>query len=374
MTCVAVVNHMERRWFFMVSRFFLGGASPDGFVSDFADEQKTKYGILLKGGPGTGKSTLMRTVASVFADEAVTVYHCASDPRSLDAVVLEERGVFITDATAPHEMSTPLPYITGELVDMAQALDPLALSPKAEEIKALSAENGALHQQCRSILTAVSAMQSVSYDIGMQALQHEKLAGFAKRMSKRLLPKASQRNAQQGQILYRQCSAVTPQGELLFLPPDYGIVLLKDTHHAAACSLIATFASILTHNGVSCIASRSLTLRQKQAVHLLIPECKLAILSENMLSEKIANPLTEIPLKRFYDPEILRRQRSVHRFADKNAALLKERAVTVLQEALAVHDALEKPYIAALQRDTLDAITVAVCDTIRRRMKREYKM
>lgn len=359
---------------FLVSRYFLGGASPNGFTSDFAAEQKGKYGILLKGGPGTGKSTLMRTVASVFADEEVTVYHCASDPRSLDAVVLEERGVFIADATAPHEMSTPLPYVTGELVDMAQALDPLVLVEKAATIKARSAENGALHQQCRSILTAVSAMQSISYEIGMQALQQEKLSAYAKRMSKRLMPKVSQRKGQSGQICYRQCSAITPQGDQLFLPPDYGVVLLRDSHHAAACNLIDALAAILTQSGVSCIASRCLTLPRMQPVHLLIPQCKLAILSEHMLGEKIPSPLTEISLKRFYDAEILRRQRTLHRFADQNATLLKARSVAVLQDALTVHDALETPYIEALKRDTLDDITVTVCETIRKRFQREYKM
>lgn len=373
-TRVAVENHMESGGFFMVSRYFLGGASPNGFASDFAAEQKGKYGILLKGGPGTGKSTLMRTVASVFADEEVTVYHCASDPRSLDAVVLEERGVFITDATAPHEMSTPLPYVTGELVDMAQALDPLALAPKAEAIKALSAENGGLHQQCRSVLSAVSAMQSVTYAIGMRALQQEKLEAYAKRMSKRLMPKISQRKGQSGQICYRQCSAITPQGDLLFLPPDYGVVLLQDSHHAAACKLIDALAANLTQSGVSCIASRCLTMPQVQPVHLLIPQCKVAVLSAHMLSEKISSPLTEISLKRFYDADILRNQRTLHRFADKNATLLKARAVAVLQDALTVHDALETPYIEALKRDTLDDITVTVCDTIRRRFPREYKM
>lgn len=358
----------------MGSRYFLGGASPDGFASDFAWEQKGKYGILLQGGPGTGKSTLMRTVASVFADEDVTVYHCASDARSLDAVVLEERGVFITDATAPHEMSTPLPYVTGELVDMAQALNPLTLVPRAEVVKRLSDENSAMHQQCRSILSALGAMQSVSYEIGLQALQQEKLEAFAKRLSKRLIPKTIQRKGQPAQLCYRQCSALTPQGELLFLPDDYSVILLQDAYHVAACKLIAVLASILLQAGVSSIASRCLTLPQKQPVHLIIPSCKLAVLSAHMLSEKLPAPLTEISLKRFYNAEILRNRRSLHRFADKNATLLKSRAVAALQDALTIHDALEQHYIAALQRDMLDDIAVTVCNTIRKRFQKEYKM
>lgn len=353
---------------FMQNAYFLGGASPDGFFSDFPAAQKDKYGFLLKGGPGTGKSTLMKTVAAVFADEAVSVYHCASDPRSLDAVVLEERGVYIADATAPHEMSVKLPYVTGELVDMAAALDPMILADERDTILALAEENAAMHTQCRTVLAAAASMQSVSFGIGKTALLQEKLDAFVQRLVKRLMPKGTHgKSAAQGQIWYRQCSALTPMGNLLLLPEEYGVVLLQDDYGCAARFLIERFAERLSAAGMSCILSRCLTMNGSPAVHLLLPECKLALLNASLLEPLSQSPLMQINLHRFYEADALRKQRSLHRFAMKNGELLQKRAVSLLNDALTVHDALEKPYIAAQDRAKLEEITIAVCNGIRSR-------
>ncbi|MBE6847095.1 MAG: hypothetical protein E7503_03045 [Ruminococcus sp.] len=358
----------------MQDRYFLGGASPEGFYSDFPKEQAMRYGFLLKGGPGTGKSTLMRTVASVFADERVSLYHCASDPRSLDAVVLEDRGVFLADATAPHEMSVSLPFVTGELVDLARALDPVSLAEHSEEIRSASAENGMLHRECRSVLGAVAAMRTVSMNIGEEALHKEKLSAFAARLCKRLMPKGVRRGGEMGEIRYRQCNACTPQGDLLLVPEDHGIVHIKDSYGAAACFLISRFADLLTHAGIGCVLSRDLLLRDKPAVHLLVPQCKLAMVSCVLPQEHETQVVSTIDLQRFYHNELLRRQRSLHRFAEKNEKLLRQRAITLLQEALAVHDVLEKPYIAAQNRAVLEDMTADICHAIRSRFPKEYKM
>ncbi len=359
---------------FMQNRYFLGGASPEGFYSDFPAEQKNKYGFLLKGGPGTGKSTLMRTVASVFADERVSLYHCASDPRSLDAVVLEDRGVYLADATAPHEMNVSLPFVTGETVDLAKALEPQRVAEHSALIRRLSAENGQLHRECRYVLGAASAMYAISVNIGTAALHREKLSAFAARLCKRLLPKGVRRTDGGGTINYRQCNACTPQGDLLMLPEDYGIVCIKDSYGAAACLLIEQFAAMLKQGGFDCILSRDLLLRDKPAVHLLVPQCKLAIISGELQEELSAQVVSTIDLQRFYHSELLRQQRSLHRFAEKNEKQLRQRAIALLQEALSVHDALEKPYIEAQNRAVLENMTAEICDAVRSRFPREYKM
>ena len=48
--------------------YFLGGTSPTGFRSKFIEQIKKPgyYTYILKGGPGTGKSTLMKKVAEAF--------------------------------------------------------------------------------------------------------------------------------------------------------------------------------------------------------------------------------------------------------------------------------------------------------------------
>ena len=47
--------------------------------------------FILKGGPGTGKSTIMKSIANELYDNGAKVesIHCSSDPQSLDGVIID---------------------------------------------------------------------------------------------------------------------------------------------------------------------------------------------------------------------------------------------------------------------------------------------
>ena len=87
--------------------FFLGANTPSGFYSlyDQMLEPDTARRIyLLKGGPGCGKSSLMRRVAQALeaGGEQVEYIFCSGDPNSLDAVIFPRLCSAVVDATAPH--------------------------------------------------------------------------------------------------------------------------------------------------------------------------------------------------------------------------------------------------------------------------------
>jgi hypothetical protein len=85
--------------------FFLGANTPQGFVSRFDQLSGPEDGwrlFVIKGGPGTGKSSLMKKVAQAFDNQALEFIHCSSDADSLDAVILPESRLSIADGTAPH--------------------------------------------------------------------------------------------------------------------------------------------------------------------------------------------------------------------------------------------------------------------------------
>lgn len=88
-------------------RFFLGANTPQGFVSRFdqlADPTDGWREFVIKGGPGAGKSTLMKRVADFAADRCgqVELIHCSSDADSLDGVILPDIKTSIADGTPPH--------------------------------------------------------------------------------------------------------------------------------------------------------------------------------------------------------------------------------------------------------------------------------
>ncbi|MEF9935415.1 MAG: ATPase, partial [Clostridium sp.] len=77
----------------------------EGFVSYFEEFLKpAKRVMILKGGPGCGKSTFMKKVGNTLIDKGLSVdfIYCASDSESLDAIYVNDVDLIIVDGTAPH--------------------------------------------------------------------------------------------------------------------------------------------------------------------------------------------------------------------------------------------------------------------------------
>ena len=88
-------------------QYFLGANAPDGFYSlypQLIDLERARAVYILKGGPGCGKSTLMRRVGERMEQAGLETEYilCSGDPDSLDGLVLPQLGVAIVDGTAPH--------------------------------------------------------------------------------------------------------------------------------------------------------------------------------------------------------------------------------------------------------------------------------
>ena len=88
-------------------QFYLGANAPSGFYSlydQLIDPDQAQDVMILKGGPGCGKSSLMRKVGAAMEEQglAVECIQCSGDPDSLDAVVIPALATAIVDGTAPH--------------------------------------------------------------------------------------------------------------------------------------------------------------------------------------------------------------------------------------------------------------------------------
>lgn len=90
-----------------VLRFLLGANTPQGFVSRFEGVADVEDGwrlLVIKGGPGSGKSTMMKRIAAALETEYdnIEMIHCSSDVDSLDGVVVPGLKFAIIDGTPPH--------------------------------------------------------------------------------------------------------------------------------------------------------------------------------------------------------------------------------------------------------------------------------
>ena len=108
-----------------MERYFLGNNTAYGFYGNYEQELKDKNKVvLLKGGPGTGKSTILKRLAKEAEDRGVDyeLWYCSGDPKSLDGVLVKDLNIAVVDATAPHATGADLPVIKDVIFDLATSL------------------------------------------------------------------------------------------------------------------------------------------------------------------------------------------------------------------------------------------------------------
>ena len=136
-----------------VHRFF-GAAAVNQricYIPQLTEDLPRRY--LIKGRPGTGKSTLLKKVAAAAEEKgcAVEVYHCSLDPESLDMVILRELGLCLFDSTAPHEFFPSRPG--DEILDLyALCVAPGTDEAHHKELTLLEQEYGKLAEKGHSFL------------------------------------------------------------------------------------------------------------------------------------------------------------------------------------------------------------------------------
>ncbi len=123
-----------------MERYFLGNNTAYGFVGYYEETLKSVDPvILLKGGPGTGKSSMLKKIAKDAREKGydVELWYCSGDPSSLDGVYIKGLNAAVVDATAPHATGADLPVIKDYIFDLASSLSHDILVKNRDEIQTL---------------------------------------------------------------------------------------------------------------------------------------------------------------------------------------------------------------------------------------------
>ena len=155
-------------------KFFPAANTPQGFFSRFDsvyDEKDDNKVVFIKGGSGTGKSTLMKKILKDaqtlgFETEA---FFCSSDPNSLDGVRIPDKRAVIVDATSPHTQDPLMPGISGKIYNIADFWNEELLIPHKDEIMHLISLKKENFNNCYRYLAAAQTLypnkSSNLYDI-----------------------------------------------------------------------------------------------------------------------------------------------------------------------------------------------------------------
>lgn len=329
-------------------RYFLGANSPLGFYSlydQLIDPKQANAIYILKGGPGCGKSSLMRRIGARAEElgEQVEYIHCSGDPDSLDGVVLHGAKTAIVDGTAPHVIEPRYPGVVESYVNLGDCYDRAALSKVRQEImNCMVGYKDCYKRAYRCLDAAAEIAEDMRAILTTQSLEEK----AAKRAHGILSREVRTQGNGTGQVVQRFLGAVTHQGHLTYYTTADALckrVYVLEDSYGLSHLMLTHLLTGMTHSGYDVIACPS-PMAPDRLEHLIVPELSLAFLSVTPGTVYHKRPYRRIRMDAMADPELIRRSKTRLRFSRKVSSALIDEAVESLAQAKAMHDDLEALY------------------------------
>ena len=333
---------MARTW-----HLFPGSNTAAGFVGFFEDlHRAARRTVILKGGPGVGKSTLMGRVGKHFERLGMEVgyYHCSGDPDSLDAVYAPRTGFLILDGTAPHVVDPAVPGARDGILNLGVCLDEAEMEKQADEITALNREISACYAQATRYLRAALAAREDAAAVYDDALNDRDRRMLQAELMALLPP------GEPGEGTNAFAQAVTWKGVL----QEMDAVLTKNSYCLDvpwgfnADSFLRPLWEEAARRGIA-----------RAAYHDPLDAGKLLHVSVGPTAFTTAVMLDAAVFAPALDAGVLRRESARLAFDRAAYELMQNQAIEALGQAKAKHDALERYYIDAMDYARLDEIKQA---------------
>lgn len=326
-------------------QYFLGANSAGGFFSHY-DQLMPQNGTLtriLKGGPGCGKSTLMKKVAARAEQLGLRAERilCSSDPDSLDGVRIPQVGYAVVDGTAPHVVEPKLCACGQMYLDLGSGYHLEALTPCRSALEGIQKAGQACYPKATACLKAMAALSPLSSGSG----------ALTPNLFQTLCSKELPDRGSRGSLRTVFLSGHSPKGRLTCWDTIRAlcsrIYVLHDSERAVG-TFLQQLAQAAVERGWDCLVGDS-PLFPGTPEHLLIPALGLAFVSSTPLAPcpwQDGTPLGEPAAENTVDE--LRRQ-------------LMEEAISHLRRAKEYHDLLEAAYAPHVDFSVADQAALDCC-------------
>lgn len=338
------------------THFFAGANSGAGFQNLFPqviDVERAQDFMILKGGPGVGKSTFMRELGRTMEAAGVRTEYlwCSGDPDSLDGVVFPELGCAAADGTFPHVLEPRYPAAVDRYVDLGRFYDLTAAKAAAAEVKERTRDYKAAYGRAYRALSAARQVELENIRLAAEGFDE---ARARRRVQGILQRELRRRGNEAGESVYRFLGSLTYRGYVwrwdsveTLCPKVYEF---SDSWELAGplLKLLRDAAAERGWNHIVCAAPEA----PERMEHLLIPSLGLAFVSSRTGMEYEGQAFRRIRLDAMTEPG----RRGAVRFRRRMADLLRREAVEALGEAKKSHDALEAIYNPYVDFDGVRAL------------------
>ena len=340
----------------MEKAYFAASNSCDGFKNYYGEcFERAERLFIVKGGPGTGKSTLMRRVAEMAEAKGYETerYYCSSDHTSLDGVLFNGKDgcVGIIDGTFPHPYTERLPGLREEIVNTGGFWDKKILKCNADRIRKLCAEKGRYYEIAYAYLRACGNLRQVCHSYEAQGIDRDKMKRALSRITKKIPNGDGNESVPAlvnsiGMLGVAHLSTFEDEAKKIYL-----------IEGGVSCSeLLFEVLNIAKQKGLRVrVAHDPIYYRELDGVYL--EESKIWFVKEGAMpydvTERHSDKISVINMRRFCaegDAQIKKERKYCRRLTH----MCVEGALTHLREAGKCHFALEEYYKSAMDFPSLE--------------------
>ncbi|WP_134685041.1 PRK06851 family protein [Brevibacillus migulae] len=359
-----------------ILNYYAGGNTARGFHNLFSSNlQGLQRLFILKGGPGTGKSTLMKELGKRWAELGYDLeyIHCGSDNGSIDGVIIPALQVGIVDGTAPHVIEPEAPGAIEEYVNLGEAWDHSKLAPRTADIQRISASIRECYQQAYETFAAALRIHDEWEKPYIANLDFTKANVLTAELIESLF--AGRKGTGEGLAKHRFLGAATPKGPVDFiqnlteeLPHRY---FLKGRPGSGKSTLLKKLAAHAEQNGFA-VEVYHCGFDPNSLDMVIVRELGWAIFDSTAPHEHFPDRDGDRVID-MYERIITPGTDEV--YADEIAAISKryKEAMNVatghLAQAKALHDELEAIYIDSMDYSIVDDLRERIHEQIALRAK-----
>ena len=329
-----------------VKTVFPGNNSIRGFHSFYRSGLSGMERIcILKGGPGTGKSSLMRHIAEHFSESGwdVELWQCSSDNDSLDGVRIPALKTALIDGTPPHGMDPVYPGVREEIWDLGAFWNADLLEKKREKIIALTDRISATFASAYDLLGEAGEWDGKLLALRENEVSEEKIRSLADKIF----------GASRCCCRHLFAAAVTPNGVV-----DHTLTLCADVGHRyflrgkrglGQQKYMALLAEIAVNREIPVDIYHG-HLDPEEIVLLIFPTLDTSVAAVESVPSSLVREGDQIISFRGKVPS------EAEKNAERERDICVNAAVKEILAAHKLHDELEAYYIAAMDFDGVDGL------------------
>ncbi|NLY18748.1 MAG: ATPase [Clostridiaceae bacterium] len=330
---------------------FPGGNTCKGFFSyyDYIMPQENAVRIIiLKGGPGVGKSSFMRHIAEHMLSMGFDVefMHCSSDPDSLDGVVIPEKKTALMDGTAPHVVDPKNPGAVDEIINLGDFWNKKGFSQTKDKILFTNNEIKKTFKRAYKYIQAAYSIYEDNMTIYNSFMDHGKANLLISGIIDKIFGNIGVSDSE-GKKRHLFASAITPKGMVNYLPSlitTKEVYIVKGKPGTGTERLLERVRLAASERGFY-TESFYCGLNPYKLEHLIIPDMDISFTTSNTYHQSDVDSTEIIDFDLYLNKNILFRYTDIINFNDNEIENLLNMAVQTINRAKIYHDELESYYI-----------------------------